>query len=179
MRRPSDYQQSRPSIGPATGPFPLEDLEAVRQAEIQLAAQDRAYASAILHRGHEATVDVCGRITNPTAAADIVSFTVPQGQVAMIYQVAVWYSDPLVPRCNVVGWRLTVNNNPLPHVVNNTDGDLFYSSGDITRPMELHPVWVQSGQKVAIRCYPEAGFDWALRIQARMIGRLYNPSGHN
>jgi hypothetical protein len=183
LNRIDPGRRNHPSV-PAGGVPPAGQnrpsrLAETLRAEQNLQAQQRAVAANLIHRGRGESIDLRGRIENPTVQASIVSFKVDVGFVARIDAIAVWYSEPLVPMCRSVGWNLLVNGSRVPYIQNTEDTQRYDAVGDLARPIEIAPVWVQAGETVSIDVVPLYSFDCALVMIARLSGRLYRIDGPN
>jgi hypothetical protein len=139
----------------------------------QLRARARAVGDALIHAGTDTPLDLIGEINNPAAAADIVFLNVPNGQIAKIERIAVYYDDPAIAMMDVVGWRLAVNGNRVPNIREITSDYFFQSIGDMFTPMDIEPLIVQANARVAIEIIVTGGFAGALTLTARLSGRLF------
>jgi hypothetical protein len=157
------------------------------RVEQEIAARGKAVAESLVHRGKNEVLDVTGLIANPTGLAIqvLVGYTVPQGMVASIDKIAVVYSNSQVSMTNTLGWRLTVNGMRVDNIFNTTtwaSGDYFYHSfSDLSTPQEISPLWVQSGETVAIELFSMPGpglgaLTEHLTMAGRLGGRLYKPA---
>jgi len=148
------------------------DRSRVRAAEAEIRAKSRAAAVSLVHRGYDEVVDVTSAINNPVAVMTLVSFTVPTGLVAKFDRLAVVYSEPLVAMSQAVEWQLRINDGELPHV-----SPYGYTNfGSLFVPLQVDPIWVQSGSTIAIIVIPAAWFDNHLRMLGRLGGCLYKPA---
>jgi hypothetical protein len=167
-----------PNIGEEPGGTPARSL--LSQATQEIAAQGRAVAESLVHRGRDEVVDLVGTLSDPVAGVvySLVSFTVPSGMVLSLNKIAVTYSNPQVAVSNIVGWRLIVDNAVVSNVGEYTSNRaIYYSMGDLNMPVELHPVWVQSREVVSIEVtVADPLFDEHLVMWGRLGGRVYKPA---
>lgn len=163
-----------PDIGlPPPGP-PAADID---RAARDFEAKQKALARAMLAQPVDAVIDRTDIIRNPSVNANLVAFTVPEGTVARFNRLAVVYSEPLVANAVAVGWRVTINGNQVPRITFDFDGfgPFSYTSfGSVTAPVDIEPLFVQSGATVAIEIIPVA-FGFALTLIGRLTGWLYSP----
>ncbi len=162
---------------PAGKAVSAESVKQTLAAEAGIQANRRAVAASLIHRSRNESIDLRGRLENPTVQASIVSFAVLVGYVAKIDKIAVWFSEPLVAMSRSVGWNILVNGNRVPNIKNTEDAQRYDSVGDLAQPIEIDPVWIQANETVSIDVFPLSSFDCALTVVARMSGRLYEISG--
>lgn len=138
-----------------------------------LKAKARAIGDALIHFGIDTPLDLIGEIENPTVTTNIVFLTVPNGQIARIERIALYYSDPAIAMMDVIGWRLTVNGNRVPNIKQIQSEFFFQSIGDMFTPMDIEPLIVQANNLVALEITVLGGFAGALTLTGRISGRLY------
>jgi hypothetical protein len=156
------------------------ELEVSRNLQVKA----RAVSRSLTHRGNDEALDVSAQIQNPTdtgAPIVLVEFEVPLGMVAVIDQIGIFYSEPIVPMTLAVGWRIAVNDNRIPYIVHSggTEDYNFSSFGDVNDPMKIRELWVQANQRVAIQIRAFFGFNEALVMMGRLAGRLFKPANPN
>ncbi len=151
----------------------------VRKAELEYKAKAKAIASGLIALGFDRVLDVVGTLENPDVVANLVAFTVPNNQIAMIDQIGVYYSDPTVAACIAIGWRIIVNVTEVPNIQVNNFIYRFSSIGDVMEPMKVRPFYVQAGQTVSIQIDPLSNkinaFDEHLTMMGRLSGEIYRP----
>lgn len=153
-------------------------------AERSLAVEGRAISRSLAHRGYDEALDVSNQIEHPSdigAPINLIAFTVPNGMIAVIRKVGVYYSEPTVPMTLAVGWRIAVNNYRVPYVFHTggTEDYCFTSFGDVSNPLEIEELWVQANQTVAIQVRAFFTFNDHCVMVGRLSGRLYKPANPN
>jgi hypothetical protein len=151
------------------------------QADVRaLESKGRAAKRLFIHKGPDETVDVVNYVQNPAGAILVlVSFTVPDSMVGYFDSIGVYYSEPLVNACNAVGWRLSIDGRQVPNINHLTTFWRFASYSDVSSPMLVKPIWVQSGETIAVEVEPQVGghaFANHLTMVGRLTGRLYKPA---
>jgi len=139
------------------------DLSQIKKASEDLDAKGKASYQALVHHGTISTLDIINIVRNLSANTNIVSFRVPNGQVAVITHLALVCDNPAVSMTNAMVWRLLVDNQELPHMNSSLlFGQTGYRTnvGNIHRPMAITPVVVQSNQLITIE----------LRISILIVG---------
>lgn len=163
---------------------PANDIHREEQITRDLALESRAVSRSLSHRGFDEALNVSRQIEHPTdtgAPIDLVTYTVPEGLVAVVNAVGVFYSEPIVPMTVSVGWRIVVNRGRVPNIIH-TGGneDYYYTSfGDIMDPMPIRELWVQAGQTISIQVRAFFGFDDHLVMIGAMSGRIFKPANPN
>lgn len=165
----------------AEAPSQIDPAVVKRTAQIREA--DDARKDLLVHLSKDTVVDLADYTRNPVdpgggvqAIINLLSYVVPPGLVLKIDKVGITYSNPMVAMSQAVGWRVTVNGNRVPNIVAVTDGYMYSSFGEVNAPLEIAPLWVQSGETVAIQIYPRFGFNNQLTISGRLSGQLYKPA---
>ncbi len=134
----------------------------------------------LIARGNIAPIDVTAILENPSAATgsqNLVTYLAPAGVVAEIKELAIVFSEPVLSKMQVIGWRVTVNGATVPGIVTNAGlASLQYnfaSCRDIFSPIKLAaPIIVQAGQVVAIEVTPLASFAAHVTVTGRLVGIL-------
>lgn len=164
----------------------VSDAERVQEvlAERNLAVEGRAVSRSLAHRGYDEALDVSNQIEHPAdigAPINLVTFTVPNGMIAVVRKLGVYYSEPTVPMTLAVGWRVTVNNYRVPYIVHTggTEDYCFTSFGDVANPLEVEELWVQANQTVAIQVRAFFTFNDHCVMVGRLSGRLFKPANPN
>lgn len=166
-----------PSVAP-----PVENLDNGRKVNEKLSLDSAVLKNKLLHRSPDESIDLVQYYQNITlwgalpTAVDVVTYTVPAGCVAMIDQIAVFYSDPIVSQSVALGWRLTIDNGQVPNIQDVALSYIYSGFSDPSQPFRIHPVWVQSDQTIALQINPSATFGNALTITCRMSGKLFKPA---
>ena len=147
----------------------------------KLSARGRAIMEAASHKGFNEVVDISGVLedvqdTGAGLSFTLVDYKVPPGQVARIEYLGVYYSNPVVPSMQSVGWRIMVNGKRLDNVVDSGNEYFYWSFGSISDPMKVQPIFVQSGQTIKISVTPRFLFNSKLLMIGRLSGRLYKPA---
>jgi len=150
----------------------------IEKAREEIEARGRAVSLALVHRGVDEVVDVFDVVVNPTVTQNLVSFTVPQGLVCKIDRAAIVCSEPVVAMALGVGWRLTLNGGEMPNIITGWGlyGYMPVTFGDLAAPMCIEPLWVQSGQTIAIEIVTAMAFADNVVLAGRLAGRLYKPA---
>lgn len=152
--------------------------EIQKQSEI-LIARSRAIAASLLHKGKEEPLDIVDYVQNPNTIIPsyLFNYVVPQGMIAMINRVGVIYSEPIISMTESVGWRLTVNGSSPPNILYGQSNYYWHSLGSLERPMEIEPLWCQSGELIRVEISALAAlFNERLCVTGRISGRLYQPA---
>jgi hypothetical protein len=108
---------------------------------------------------------------------DLVSYTVKANQIVEVTGLAVYYSEPLVPMCQSVGWTVTINGGRVPNISHQTDLDFYYPIGSIDSPLAISPFWAQSGDVIAIHINPSIGWTGYLMMVGVIAGEVYRMAG--
>jgi hypothetical protein len=179
---PGRMALSKVPMTTAVSMSPIEDelqKSAVSQALSNQRASQVALRDQLIHLSYESVFDLSAYIRNPvdlggpTLPTPLLSYLVPSSQVLQITKIAVVYSNPVVSQSQCVGWRVTVNGGRVPNINPVTD-EYFYSSyGEVNQPLEIDPLWVQSGNLIAIEVYPRFTFNSQLTVFGRLGGRLF------
>ncbi len=169
-----------PNIGRGK-PESIARTNNIFDAQNKLLANSRAIMEAATHKGFNEVVDITGVLedvqdTGANLSFPLVSFTVPQGQVARMEYIGVYYSNPVVPSMQSVGWRVMVDESRLDNVVDNVNEYFYWSFGSVSDPMKVQPIFVQSGQVISISVTPRFLFNSKLMMIGRLSGRLYKPA---
>lgn len=154
--------------------------DAVQTEADRQKARARVARDSIIHLGADSVFDISGTLRNPVAflivvPVNLVAFTVPGGVVLEIDQMGITYSNPLVSMSICVGWRIVIDNGRVPNVVDPANEFFYHSFGAVNDPMKIKPLWVQSGQTVALQLFPAANWTNQLTIVGRLSGRFYKP----
>ena len=140
----------------------------------------QAWRESLVHRGPDETVDVVDYLLNPQGAiVTLVAFTVPNGMLAYFDRVGVYYSEPICTTGLAVGWRLSIDDRQIPNINHLTENWRFSNCGDPSSPLEVKPVWVQSGETISVQVQPAwAGVDFQnhLTMIGRLTGLIYKPA---
>jgi hypothetical protein len=153
-----------------------------RQETDRRTASMASQYNALIHRGYDETLDLNGALYNPRFGNDrynVVQFQMPDGLVGYINQVALIFSEPVLAQCGVWNWGITINNGLVPYC---GDINAFWNTagiGEIARPIKVAPIWVQSGQVVAVTIYSTVGLIFlteSYTIHARIAGGLIKPA---
>jgi hypothetical protein len=182
-------------VDPARKPLnplftPEAVVSAVRQEDLSQAfitkavdhykSKAHAVAIGLISQSNDTVLDQYNILENPGAVADLVSYTVLDGDVAMIDQIGVYYSEPTVSASIMVGWRIIVDSGEVTNIGSGSFEFRFSSFGDVMEPMKIDPLWLQSGQTIRIEVEPTAdkinAFDGHLVMTGRLSGRIYHPS---
>ena len=123
------------------------------------------------------TVDIGDFLVNPTVRANVVSFTVPTGSLAIISGIGLSYSNPFIGTARAVGWHVTIDGAACPHYRPGTGYLFYYSVGDIAHPASVERIYVQGGSTIAIEVVPITGFNENLTLFGRITGHLSSTSG--
>lgn len=176
-----------PSVAVPRIPGTLPQPAIVDQERAREVARSRAFGESLIHRSQNTSFEAFGEVRNPTAAAgvlaffNLVSFTVPQGQVFRVNKLSVDYSNPVYAQTRSVGWRVTVDDGRLPNFFAQFAGGFpldFFSlpTGNVGEPIEIDPVYAQSSQVVALTIVANGAGDQHLVLSGRMSGRIYRPA---
>ena len=156
------------------------ESEIIDRKSLEFKAGARVVNMAMIDKGYDTVLDIIGTVENPNVLSTVVSFTVPNGLVAMVNQIAVFYSDPLVSACFAVGWRIVVNGNQVPNISVNNFNYRYGSLGSAMETMKIRPIWLQSEMTIELEIDPVAnkvdGFDEHLVAMGRLSGEIYKPS---
>jgi len=185
---PVNYSQNRgrpyhPAVSLVNKiPANADTKASAKSVSNQIALESSLLASKLIHRSPYETVDLVGVYQNNAThgiapeAVNVVLFQCPNGCVLMVDQLAVFYSDPLVAASIAVGWRLTINGGQAPNVREINTSYFYTGFGDISHPNRIHPLWVQSGQTVALQVNPAGTFGEFLTVTCRISGKLFTPA---
>jgi len=161
---------------------PENEVNAVNREKDFQNIKSRVLLESFIHRGSDETVDVTDYLLDPTglgAIHTLVSFTVNIG-VAFFDHIAIVFSEPFVTYGQQIGWRLSVNAAQVVNIRNNTTAWRYVQCGDLSDPMGIKPVWVQSGETLSIEITttPINGvlFDQHLTVMGRLVGRIFKPA---
>jgi len=151
----------------------------VKSAAESLDARSKAATQQLVHHGTVGVIDILNTLRNLGAAANIIDFRVPNGQMAIITNVAVVCDNPGVTMCNAMVWRLLIDGQELPHMnttlLFNRTGYRM-NAGNVTRPMAITPAVAQSGQLVSIEIAVSSQITGNnVVFTGRLVGRLVNP----
>lgn len=166
-------QQNTPAVNVPPSPLIRERAAQTEEQFDKLRARAKAVGDALIHFGTDTPLDLIGEIINPAVSQDIVWLDVPNGQIAKIERIALYYDDPAIAMMAVVGWRLAVNNNRVPNIRQVQSDYFFQSVGDMFTPMDIEPLIVQANARVAIQIIVTGGFAGALTLSGRLSGRMY------
>lgn len=142
--------------------------------------RSRAMKESFVHRGPDETVDVVDYILNPNfGIVTLVSFTIPDSMVGYFDAIGVFYSEPICTTSLAIGWRVSIDNFQVPNINHLTENWRFSNFGDMSDPMKVKPIWVQSGETISVEVQPfmgGIGFNAHLTMMGRLTGRLYKPA---
>lgn len=167
---------------PETMPPKAGSAVNAQEIEKKIAVDSALLRSKLIHRAPDESIDLIQYYQNVVThgvaplAVNVVAYVVPNGCVAMIDQIAVFYSDPIVAQSIAIGWRLTINNGQVPNIRDTAFSYIYSGFADLSEPFRIHPVWVQSDQTIALQINPNGTFGEALTVTARMSGKLFKPS---
>lgn len=174
------YHSQIEDVNPASFYMPSvsESGRALDRAHADLTARRKAAAASLVHRGVDEPLDIFNVAIDPTVTAILVSFTVPDNQVARINRVAVVCSEPSVAMGLGVGWRVILDAAEIPYFKSQMPGFPYFPVvfGDLANPLLIEPLWIQANQTIAIELIVAAGFDIPVRVAGRLGGRLIKPA---
>lgn len=168
-------------LAPSVAP-PIESVDNSKKVNEKLSIDTAVMQNKLLHRSPDESIDIMGFYQNdvlhgiPPDAINVIVFTVPDGCVAMIDQIAVYYSDPLVAMSTAIGWRLTIDNGQVSNIKDPILSYMYSGFSDLSAASRVHPVWVQSGQTIALQANPSGTFAEAITITCRISGKLFKPA---
>jgi len=168
-------------LAPSVAP-PIEGVDNSKRVNEKLSLDSAVLKNKLVHRSPDESIDLTGFFQTTLAylllptAINVIAYTVPDGCVAMIDQIAVFYSDPLISQSNAVGWRLTIDNGQVPNIKDPTFSYIYTGFSDLSSPYTIHPVWVQSSQTIALQLNPAWTFDLPITFTCRMSGKLFKPT---
>jgi hypothetical protein len=158
------------------------DPNVVKRGEA-IRANDEALKDLIIHLSPDTVFDLANYVRNPADPGGgvvtpviLLSYLVPSAFILKINKIGITYSNPVVAMSQAVGWRVTINGDRVPNIVQTTDGYMYSSFGEVNSPLEIEPLWVQSNQTIAIEVYPRFGFNQQLTISGRLSGQIYKPA---
>lgn len=145
----------------------------------QLSARASAFIQSLSLHGVVGTLDILNTTKNLAALTNIISYTVPNGQLAIVTHFALVCNNPALSMGNLFVWRLLVNGEELP----NMNTSLIFSAtgyrtnvGNVHRPMAVTPIVVQPNQRITVEIRPSTNLIGAYAVfAARLVGRLVNP----
>ena len=162
-----------PTRIPRTGVLPGAGLPSVSVSKSPTAPGARTAQAAVLAQlhGDQSQLVLIQNYLIPSVEANVVAWQCPAGHIGEFSHMAIYFSDPIIAVCQVIGWALCINNIRLPHLTNTTNGALYHAYGDIQDPAPIPSVILNSGDTISIRIYPVSGWAGYVRITGCLKGR--------
>lgn len=144
-------------------------------------SKSRALFESLIHTAQNESLESVGFNTNPAVSQVfggnvIVSFTVPNGQIAMIDRVAVDYSNPVYAVLG--GWNIHIDGGAIPNLIPSFAGGIsmpFFStmSAGVGEPVRISAIYLQAEQVVSLVV---ADTTQAVVVTGRISGRIIRPA---
>lgn len=169
------------TISPSIGVDSAEVKEKNKVFHQRLAihqADKNAEIVGMIHRGHDEVLDLTGRVYNPAqnVITNLVTYTVPNGKIALFDSIAIWLSDPLAAKSEIIGWRITDSEMQPPEVGSINTAYRYDSNGALHEPFDISPLYVQANQIIAIELFTTLP-PITITIAGRLSGQLYKRTG--